>query len=445
MGLLVGLVAATFASAADAGTTFGVANLSSYTANSPSSCNSFFGAGLPIGAYNPLGWLNSYYNYGCTTYQEPDTSYFDGTDMENFLPSPVPYGDQEGVVTSLQVLVPASYPVPSKQGVPAQIVALAFSGAAAEGIPTAVSAVTGTFYLNSSVNSAGHPQQTVRTITINPALPVESQYSGSTYTWSIVALNILDPGAIIPGRTISCSSFSPFPASMMDYYPYPILGLYGPEPGSGYPFKETASQLSGPLAVDHEGRPYNAPSAVEITNTAGSCTQLLVSGQVTALGLDGSGTLTSSASTVVASSKGNKLTFTYTAAKGFAYNGPGGSKQSTAGGLSDGSLTLTVPSGWSVPSTSSTAAGYTTASCATTVPPTCTVAVSGRNITVSGLSLTAGQTVKVIYGAKTGATAPSTTGKQTWVAQEQATLYTPPYAPPFSTTYLNAPPQITVK
>ena len=104
-----------------------------------------------------------------------------------------------------------------------------------------------------------------------------------------------------------------------------------------------------------------------------------------------------------ASSTGNTITFTYTAA---------------TGGVSNGAVTLVVPSGWSAPSTTGSAAGFTTAS-------TGTVAVSSQTITVSGVTVSAGNTFTIVYGSTAssgpGATATSTLGAQTWQAQEKST------------------------
>src|SRR5207302_9067377 len=83
-----------------------------------------------------------------------------------------------------------------------------------------------------------------------------------------------------------------------------------------------------------------------------------------------------------------------------------------------GSVTLVVPSGWSAPSTTGSAAGYTTASSGT-------VSVAGSTITVSSLTLAAGNTFTITYGDTSGggpgATATSSTGAQTWQVQEKST------------------------
>ncbi len=118
---------------------------------------------------------------------------------------------------------------------------------------------------------------------------------------------------------------------------------------------------------------------------------------------DGSGTLTTPTGSATASSTGNTILFTYTAA---------------TGGISNGAVTVDVPAGWSAPSTTASANGYTTAS-------TGAVSISSRTITVSGLTLAGGATATVTYGGTSGggsgATAPSSVGTQTWQAQERST------------------------
>src|SRR5439155_614512 len=118
---------------------------------------------------------------------------------------------------------------------------------------------------------------------------------------------------------------------------------------------------------------------------------------------DGSGTLTTPTSVVSDSQTGRTLTFTYTAA---------------TGGISNGSVTLVVPAGWSAPSTTGANAGYTTASSGT-------VAVAAQTITVSSLTIAGGSTFTITYGSTAGggpgATATASTGAQTWQAQAKST------------------------
>lgn len=120
---------------------------------------------------------------------------------------------------------------------------------------------------------------------------------------------------------------------------------------------------------------------------------------------DGGGTMEADPSNALGGSKGNTIAFTYAP---------------DTGGLTNGVVTLTVPTGWSAPSLTHTAAGYTTADQGT-------VSVSGRKITVSGVTIGAGDTVEIDYGVMTsggpGATAPlaplNTT--QDWPTQEKST------------------------
>src|SRR5262249_14458614 len=119
---------------------------------------------------------------------------------------------------------------------------------------------------------------------------------------------------------------------------------------------------------------------------------------------DGSGTMDASPTSVTQSTTGNTITLTYTAA---------------SGGMNNGTLHVIVPSGWSAPSTTSSAAGYTTAS-------TRTVSIrGGGTIVVSGVTLNGGQTLTVTYGATSGggpgASSPSSAvGAQVWLTKQRS-------------------------
>jgi hypothetical protein len=138
------------------------------------------------------------------------------------------------------------------------------------------------------------------------------------------------------------------------------------------------------------------------------------------LAADGSGTQASTTTNVAASSTGNTVVFTYTAA---------------AGGMRNGTVNLTVPAGWSAPSLTTNAAGYTTAS-------TGVVGVAGQVITVTGVTLLAAGTLTITYGATggggPGATATATTGAQTWQSQQRSSSISG------ALTNLGASPSITV-
>ena len=88
---------------------------------------------------------------------------------------------------------------------------------------------------------------------------------------------------------------------------------------------------------------------------------------------DGTGTMTVSPTLVRVGSTGNTLTFTYTA----------------VGALTSGEVDVVVPTGWSTPSTTSSAAGYTTSS-------TGTLAVSSSTIQVTALTLSSGDGAEVL-------------------------------------------------
>src|SRR6266568_1475154 len=110
----------------------------------------------------------------------------------------------------------------------------------------------------------------------------------------------------------------------------------------------------------------------EKSRSTGTLTNLSSSPSITVYAGDGSGTLTSGTGAVSAGQT-KTMTFTYTAA---------------TGGMSNGSVTLVVPSGWTAPSTTPSNGGYTTAS-------TGTVSVSSQTITVSSVTLAAGGTLTI--------------------------------------------------
>jgi hypothetical protein len=90
--------------------------------------------------------------------------------------------------------------------------------------------------------------------------------------------------------------------------------------------------------------------------------------------------------------------------------------QAARGGIWHATLTLTVPAGWSPPSSSPTAPGYVTCSEGR-------VSVSDRTITVSIPILASKHSLTITYGSTAkggpGASAPHT-GTQTWRAQEKS-------------------------
>jgi serine protease AprX len=117
---------------------------------------------------------------------------------------------------------------------------------------------------------------------------------------------------------------------------------------------------------------------------------------------DGAGKLAASPTAVSASAAERTVVLTYKAA---------------LGGMTDGALTIVVPSGWSAPSTAPAARGYTTSTAGA-------VSVSNRVVTVSHLTLASGQAVTVTYGSKAGggpgATVTSSPGTVVWQARQKA-------------------------
>lgn len=136
----------------------------------------------------------------------------------------------------------------------------------------------------------------------------------------------------------------------------------------------------------------------ERSTTGGTFTNLASQPVVSVLSANGSGTMTSSPVSVAHSTTGNAITFTYTAA---------------TGGIKAGVIRVVVPTGWSAPSISSADAGYSTTNKGT-------LSVDGRRIIVAGVTLSGGQTLAITYGASSGATAPATTGPQTWQMLEKS-------------------------
>ena len=208
-------------------------------------------------------------------------------------------------------------------------------------------------------------------------------------------------GAVsVAGQTITVSGVTLSAAATFDV-------VYGSTAGGGS--GATASSSTGTATWQVMQRSVNV----------GTLADLASSPSITQYAANGSGTETANVSNVAASSTGRTITFTYTAA---------------AGGMNSGSISIDVPTGWSAPSTTGTAAGYTTSTAGT-------VSAAGQTITVSSLTLSGAGTVDVVYGATggggPGATATSSTGAQTWQAKQRSVS---------SGTFVNvaASPSITV-
>jgi parallel beta-helix repeat protein len=211
--------------------------------------------------------------------------------------------------------------------------------------------------------------------------------------WSVPSTSALSPGYVVTSVGHISVSGSLITVSALTLAKGNTLKItYGSKAGGG----------PGASAPANGGGQTWA--GTERSSEAGTRLPLASSPTVTVLSPDGAGTLTTPTASVVHSSGGNTITFTYTAA---------------AGGLNNGALRLTVPVGWSAPSTTGTSPGYSTASSGA-------LSVSGRVITVGGVTLAGGQTLTIVYGSKTaggsGAIAPSSPGSQLWQAQERSSI-----------------------
>jgi len=141
---------------------------------------------------------------------------------------------------------------------------------------------------------------------------------------------------------------------------------------------------------------------------------VIPSPQVTVTCADGTGTETVSPGTVTAAST-STLVFTFTPASGCE--------------VVNGAVSLTVPPGWTLPSATPGAAGYVT-----TGPGAPAPAVTGSAITVTGVTLAAGQALTITYS---DATAPGSATTSTFATSEQTASTGTPVP-------LHSPPQVTV-
>jgi large repetitive protein len=205
----------------------------------------------------------------------------------------------------------------------------------------------------------------------------------------------------------------------------------------------TGKNLTGATAVRIGGlkTPYKVSSATKITatvpgpaatgvvtvttkgGTAVSAKRFTVSAAAapastlpaaTVYAPNGSGTLTASTTSVSAGSTGNTIAFTYTA---------------DAGGMFNGSIVITVPTGWTVPVTTA-APGCVSSSGGTSA----VITIDNGSIYFFNLTLAAGASATVTYGAKSGASftgatcgpnsgaaAPTSPGPYTFATQQKST------------------------
>ncbi|MFL5823577.1 MAG: hypothetical protein ACJ764_09065, partial [Solirubrobacteraceae bacterium] len=169
------------------------------------------------------------------------------------------------------------------------------------------------------------------------------------------------------------------------------------------------NKASGPGATSPASgggyTPYTFTAQEEATND-NNLIALASSPQVSVTAPDGSGTMAVSPTKAIQGSASNYFDFTYTA---------------PAGGLSNGQITLLVPTGWPTPSPSGFDANGLSDGCEGDGNlPTVTPVAGGSLITTNGVSLSGGGTCDIRYGISgfnAGVTAPSNEGLYSFTTQ----------------------------
>lgn len=146
-------------------------------------------------------------------------------------------------------------------------------------------------------------------------------------------------------------------------------------------------------------------SVEERSSPAGVLKPLASPPRIAVLSRDGSGTLLRASGSVAPGSHGDTVVFVFTTAKG---------------GLSGGAIQLTVPAGWTDPSTDPASGGYVSASPGS-------VTVNGRRITISDLTLADTELLTIVYGSRSGggpgASAPAGgLGPSIWPVSERSSV-----------------------
>jgi hypothetical protein len=258
------------------------------------------------------------------------------------------------------------------------------------------------------------------TTTTTTVLPLAT---GQTIVFTYTATAALQNGALV---TLTVPAGWSAPSATLTDAGYSVVSVDGAAAVTiDIPVSRTITvTVAGGLAVGHTivitygsttggGPGAVAPSAVGATTWVtqenswggGTLTNLASSPSINVTPGDGLGTMTTPTTTLVHSSTGNTIVFTYTAG--------------SAGMAVGAKITLTVPTGWSAPSTTSSAAGYVTCS------PGCTVTVVGQVITITLTSaLAVLGFLTITYGAGTGATASGSavpSPGQTWAVTQEST------------------------
>jgi hypothetical protein len=240
--------------------------------------------------------------------------------------------------------------------------------------------------------------------------------NGDAYTFTVTATNGVGTG---PGSAPSNSVTPSAPALLTLTTPAPAFGVasvaysYQLNATGGKPpyiWAVTSGSLPPGLHLASTGAISGTPTAAgswtfgivvrDASTPANSLTSALTL-QIYPKAKNGSGTETISPNTATHGSSGNTFTLTYSAP--------------ATGALYDGKLKITVPSGWTAPSKTTTSPGLVTTSMGS-------LSISGQTITISGLRLAPGAAFTVTYGStaggKKGVTVPSSTGAYTFTTKQ---------------------------
>ena len=308
---------------------------------------------------------------------------------------------------------PASVP-----GAPTGVSATAGNASAAVSFSAPVSdggsAITGYTVTAADATTPGNGGQT-KAGSASP-VTVTGLTNGDAYTFTVTATNGVGTGpasapsnSVTPTGSALLTLTTPAPAFgvVSVAYSYQLNATGGKPP---YTWAVTSGSLPPGLHLASTGAISGTPTAAgswtfgivvrDASTPANSLTSALTI-QIYPKAKNGSGTETISPATATHGSSGNTFTLTYSAP--------------ATGALYDGKLKITVPSGWTAPSKTSTSPGLVATSMGS-------ISISGQTITISGLRLAPGAAFTVTYGStaggKKGVTIPSSTGAYTFTTKQ---------------------------